>query len=102
MRTSISKSVSILGCCYDWLRLLSKYLAVNPNEMDWHCGEQSFEKNSERMQHPIYLKCRSAMDVHKNALLKGGRELYVCYLSSTIYVVDSMGNNKLTLGGASK
>ena len=25
------------------LRLLSKYLAVNPNEMDWHCGEQSLK-----------------------------------------------------------
>ena len=37
-------SVSILGLLYDWLRLLSKYLAVNPNEMDWHCGEQSFER----------------------------------------------------------
>ena len=37
-------SVSFLGLLYDWLRLLSKYLAVNPNEMDWHCGEQSFER----------------------------------------------------------
>ena len=46
-------SVSFLGLLYDWLRLLSKYLAVNPNEMDWHCGEQSFEREVGEKKKPL-------------------------------------------------
>ena len=64
-------SVSILGRLYDWLRLLSKYLAVNPNEMDWHCGEQSFERElwerKKTIQAPInrvWVKNLNSFDIY--------------------------------------